>query len=36
MLKTIRTRGNKWLIASATILALLETAGAGLKWGSIF
>jgi hypothetical protein len=33
MLKNIRTRGNKWIVAAATIIALLETTGAGLKWG---
>jgi hypothetical protein len=28
----IRNRGNKWLIASATLLALLQATGANIKW----
>jgi hypothetical protein len=31
-MQKIRNRGNKWLIASATLFTLLEVAGAGLKW----
>jgi hypothetical protein len=28
----IRARGNKWMIAAATLLALLEASGAPAKW----
>jgi hypothetical protein len=31
-MQKIRNRGNKWLIAGATLLALLQATGAGLKW----
>ena len=31
-MQRIRNRGNKWLIASATLLALLQATGAGVKW----
>ncbi|MDQ1372695.1 MAG: hypothetical protein QOJ09_33 [Actinomycetota bacterium] len=32
-MQKIRTRGNKWIIAAGTLLVLIQTAGAGLKWG---
>lgn len=31
-MQKIRARGNKWLIAGATLLALIEAVGAGSKW----
>jgi hypothetical protein len=31
-MQKIRTRGNKWIVASATLLTLLQVTGAGLKW----
>ena len=31
-MQKIRNRGNKWLITSATLLALLQATGAGVKW----
>jgi hypothetical protein len=28
----LHLRGNKWIVAAATLLALIEASGAGLKW----
>jgi hypothetical protein len=28
----LKGRGNKWLITAATLLALIESTGAGYKW----
>jgi hypothetical protein len=32
MLKNMRARGNKWILAGATLLALVQVTGAGQKW----
>ncbi len=33
MRKLSRALRNKWLVSAATMLALIEIVGAGVKWG---